>query len=95
MERINEDSGLMVIIGESPLKGKAISQARAFMARHPAPADGVPFDPAKHKLKMGRFKNPGRVINFQRRDNTMFKNIDKKGGYCNTDSRIMYRFPGI
>ena len=67
VERINEDSGFISIIGESPLKGKAISQARAFMARHPAPADGVPFDPAKHELKMGRFKNPGRVTQFSKK----------------------------
>ena len=67
VERINEDSGLMSTIGEAPLKGKAISQARAFMARHPVPADGVPFDPAKYELKMGRFKNPGRVTQFSKK----------------------------
>ena len=67
VERINEDSGLMAIIGESPLKHKAISQAKIFMARHPAPVDGVPFDPAKHKLEMGRFKNPRRVTQFAKK----------------------------
>ena len=67
VERINEDSGMMSTIGEAPLKSEAISQAKIFMAQHPAPADGVPFDPAKHKLEMGRFKNPGRVTQFSRK----------------------------
>ena len=67
VERINEDSGFISIIGESPLKGKAISQAKIFMAQHPAPADGAPFDLTEYKLKMGRFKNPGRVTQFSKK----------------------------
>ncbi|MCK5642575.1 MAG: hypothetical protein KAJ19_17335 [Gammaproteobacteria bacterium] len=67
VERINEDSGLMSNIGEAPLKGGAISQAKIFMAQHPAPADGVPFDPAEYKLEAGRFKSPGRVTQFSRK----------------------------
>jgi len=60
-------SGLIEKIGDAPLKSEAISQAKIFMAQHPAPSDNIPIDLHNSVVTRGPFKNPERVTQFAKR----------------------------
>jgi len=62
------DNKMITRIGESHYKDDAISLAKIFMAKHPAPLETVPIVQPGEKLilRASGFKSPGRVTQFSR-----------------------------